>query len=496
MRQTNRWVVSSVSLIGVGFIALSATIPAPAWAEGRKMGEVGTRGLPGAPPSPAQMAAFPQKFDVQGPESASFGFAVTQPGPITVDVQAQGPPVVVALQRLQSAPILQQGSGHVRLTYEVTPQDVQTSVLWAVKIALAHPALPPGGGRVSGTVMVQHPPADEAVARAQATGLAARLSTPRPPDQQARARMDAAFQDFKANFERQQQQRQAAERARNQPIIDQLRARAQVQSRNIESGGEPAEQASASPNEKVGTRGVLGTMGAVKQAPTGPLTMVPTAPPPTPIIDSLNKSQGQPKDQVIITGRNFGKSVGDVIFQLSANAMVPGVVESGGWSDTMIVVDVPDASGLFQFDGGVFIPMGQVQSNTKPFRFIPAQEAREIRWTNDMVLAQPGEGDGQLRSIYHPNKTFLYLGGGSGNDVLFPTSRLKNGWVVQGVWVEPNTDWIQGTQGGVYVADFRPMTDMPFVNARWWFDAFHTSNYQFGVRIVGPRGVPDGIVVP
>jgi hypothetical protein len=76
-------------------------------------GEVGTRGLsqvqepissqPGAQgQSNLQAPTFPQKFDVRGPELASFGFAVTQPGPVTVDVQGQGVPVLVTLQTLGS----------------------------------------------------------------------------------------------------------------------------------------------------------------------------------------------------------------------------------------------------------------------------------------------------------------------------------------------------------------------------------------------------------
>jgi hypothetical protein len=37
---------------------------------------------------------------------------------------------------------------------------------------------------------------------------------------------------------------------------------------------------------------------------------------------------------------------------------------------------------------------------------------------------------------------------------------------------------------------------MPFMNVHWWYDAFNEIRYTFGVNIVGPRGVPDGVAVP
>ena len=108
-------IVGSLSLMTMG-------------ANGRAEDEIGTRGMqppvkqgmPGqsgaSAQANAQMPTFPQKFEVQGPESDTFGFVVTQPGPVVVDVQAQGAPLVVTLQSPGGQPITQPATGNVRTT--------------------------------------------------------------------------------------------------------------------------------------------------------------------------------------------------------------------------------------------------------------------------------------------------------------------------------------------------------------------------------------------
>ena len=490
---------SAIGMLGIGLVCLMIGCAST------ETGDVGSRAVPGMPMKQGQFPTFPQKFDVQGPESNSFGFAVTQPGPVVVDVQSQGPPVIVTLEGPTSQTISQQGSGPVRLTYTVTAQEVQTSVLWSVKIKLVTPTPLPQGGRSSGTVMIQQPPVDHAVAQAQAGALTAqRAARGHQPNPQAQARMDASFQEHKSKFEQEQQQRHVAGRAQAQPVIDQIRnqmsPQGHVRPRGIEEP-QPNETPAQSEGD-VGTRGLRSnqTMSLLQQQPltetpflrsgNTPLTPVPV---PVPTITQLNIGQGQPLQPVIVTGKNFGTQPAEVVFQVGSNTFFSGQVEA--WSDSMIVVDVPDQSGFLQFDGKVYVSIGTVRSNEVPFRFVPAQETREIRWTNDMVLVQPGIAEPVYRDIYHPNTTFLSMGGGAGNDVLFPSTRLKNGWVVQGAW-STTANCLFGACGGVYVADLRPGTDTPFVNMRWWYDAFHSSSYFFGVRIVGPRGVPDGVVMP
>ena len=45
-----------------------------------------------------QEPTWPQAFDAQGPQVHTYGFAVTQPGPIVVSVQAQGAPLSLSVQ--------------------------------------------------------------------------------------------------------------------------------------------------------------------------------------------------------------------------------------------------------------------------------------------------------------------------------------------------------------------------------------------------------------
>lgn len=473
-------------------------------------GDVEGRAVPGPPRMKTgtvpggefQLPSWPQKFDVQGPEADSFGFAVTQPGSVIVDVQATGATVLVTLLRQGTAPVQQQGSRLVRLTYQVTPQDVQKGVLWAVQVRLAQPIPPPPGARASGTVMVQSPLANQAVAQAQANALVTqRQAIRQKPDLQAQAKIDAAFQEHKAKFEQDQQQERAAASAQAQPLINQIRnqmsQQGQVQPREIE---EP--QPSDMPVQGEGDVGIRGlrsnqTMSTIQQQPLtearsqfGGRTPLTPMPAPAPTITQLSIGQGQPLQPVIITGTHFGTQQANVVFVIAPNMGTPGRVEA--WSDTLIVVDVPDQSGLMAYDGKVFVSTAGGNTNEVPFRFVPAQETRLISKTTDMVLAPPN-GSGMGDHVWHgPNDFWETFVGKKGNDVLFPGSRLKNGWTVQTVFAQ---DHGSGSEG-VWVVDWRPATDTPFMNVRWWYDAFNDIRYSFGAYIVGPKDLPDGIAVP
>jgi hypothetical protein len=420
-------------------------------------GEISTRALrqierpmsPGMaalslPRQATQPAEFPQTFQVQGPETSSFGFGVTQPGPIEVTVDSQGPPVSAMLQHVTSAPVTQQGVGQIRLSHTVTPEEVGKSALWVVKVKLVQP-----GTLASGTVMVQHPAADPAVVQAQVTALAQQEAA-----QQARtaaeveAQSRAEFQAFKANFEQQQLQRLAAERVQNQALISRLLPKSGTMIRS---------------------RGL------------------------NPSITRINKNEGQPKSQVIIEGTSFGLG-GEVVFQLGPGITGTGIVEA--WADTVVVVDVPDASGLLPYQGTLAIKVGQTLSNTVPFKFIPILEVREIHSTQgDISVAQPGTVTSSTwDKIEHPNTSFGGLSGSKGNDIFFPTRQLSNGWIVQDIKPKIDPCAYPDCRGG-YVADSRIGTPMAYFNIRWWHEVFVGARYWFSLWIVGPRGVPDGILV-
>ena len=122
-RHGTQAIVAGLALVGLFHIGI-----APVPADDEKPGEVESRGMPqlpmnaGVAPQPeaisqpnAQLPTFPLKFEVQGPEVDSFGFAVTQPGPVMVDVQAQGAPVIVTLQSPGGQPITQRATGNFRM---------------------------------------------------------------------------------------------------------------------------------------------------------------------------------------------------------------------------------------------------------------------------------------------------------------------------------------------------------------------------------------------
>ena len=118
-----------------------------------------------------KLSTFPQKFEVQGDRASVFDFAVTQPGPLTVDVQVQGTPVIVMLQSPGGQPMMQRGIGNLRLNYNVTPADVQRNLFWQVQIRswCEEDCLKAAANqqRSVGSIIVQYPPVDQgAVQRA------------------------------------------------------------------------------------------------------------------------------------------------------------------------------------------------------------------------------------------------------------------------------------------------------------------------------------------
>ena len=230
-----------------------------------------------------------------------------------MEVQSQGAPVIVTLQGPAPQPISQQGAGPVRLTYTVTPQDVQKSLLWRVQIRLAQPAPPEQGGLANGMVNIQYPPVNQAALEQAIQSRAKQRKEPTEQEQQQAAaqngaKIEAAFQQHKAQFDRQQMDRRAALHAQIAPQFDQLQSRmgGQVRPRGIEGGeGTPAEPGASTEGE-IGTRAL--------QMPQKMLKVSPVA--PNPVIASVNVTQGQPGDPVMINGSGFGTG-GEVHFVIA-----------------------------------------------------------------------------------------------------------------------------------------------------------------------------------
>jgi hypothetical protein len=214
-------------------------------------------------------------------------------------------------------------------------------------------------------------------------------------------------------------------------------------------------------------------------------------------------SQGQPGDPVMINGSNFGSGVGEVHFVI-ANGKdkmpAPAI-----WTDTQIFTSVPDETGVLGFNGTVYVKRtaDQKTSNLVPFRFEPTLEIREIRATMDRVLKGPVDQQSPANQIYHETNNFAF--GFKDNDLFFSNTRLRNGWVSDDASIQCNMTPTSGgrnfCEGGAYVWEIKKGTDWPYLNVRWWlnpapFAGFSHMWYGFAMRIIGPMGVPDGLVMP
>jgi hypothetical protein len=460
---------------------------------------------PGQPS--AQLPTFPQKFEVGGPEAISFGFAVTQPGPIVVDVQGQGAPVIVTLQSPGGQPITQQATGNLRLNYNVTPQDVQKSIFWFVQIRLAQPMPPQQGGRAAGTLNVQYPPVNQTAVQQAVQAAAAQRRQPTDQEKaeaaaRAKAQMDAAFQAHKARFEQQQQQRHAALMAAAQPLLAQMQNQTQaggaVRPRGVEEA--PASETPLAPGEDVTSRGLYSGTLLLNPTMVVPNPSIASACVPVPVQPGQPPqcvTQGQPGDPVMITGSNFGTSGGEIHFVIATGKDVAVVLPSGPmWTNTQIFTSVPDASGVVGFNGTVYVKRAtdKVSSNLMLFRFNPLTELRQILCPQerDMILAKITYTNATNCGVYRTNDNWFWSP--QGNDQFYVNSRLTNGWTV----VQPPTVWLSEAMyqaGGAYLADSHVGTDSPYVNARFWVNAgsMQMLFYRISVLIQGPKGVPDGV---
>jgi len=143
----------------------------------------------------------------------------------------------------------------------------------------------------------------------------------------------------------------------------------------------------------------------------------------------------------------------------------------------------------------------KVRSNLLPFRFNPALELREVRWTLDRRVKWPVEPDSSWRptTIAHGNGNPFW--GFKDDDEFFFNMRLKNAWLVDDVGVTCSVPWGNGMcDGNADVAESRRGTDSPYLKVHWWlpaaFGGYKYTYYTYFVRIVGPKGVLDGLVVP
>jgi hypothetical protein len=211
----------------------------------------------------------------------------------------------------------------------------------------------------------------------------------------------------------------------------------------------------------------------------------------------------------MITGSNFGPGLGEIHFVIAPGKDL--VAPAGAiWSDNQIFTSVPDASGLLAFNGQVYIKRAgdQKMSNLVAFRFEPTLELRRFTppWPmpDGFFPRQPAgvyQGAGGciigvagLCLQYYPPSVFE---GAKATDQFYPNTYLKNGWVLDDVGFNS----IACANGCNYLDEKSVGGNRPYFTVRWWVNGGVAggtrSTYMIPwVSIKGPKGVPDGIVMP
>jgi hypothetical protein len=451
-----------------------------------------------APPQPAaapqlQELQWPQSFDLRGLQVRTYGFAVTQPGPIVLDVKSQGAPLDVILQGPIAQPLEQQGPGALRISYVVTPQDVQRGVFWHFMLRLT-PAAAQAGAESSGNVGVQHPPANPQIVQQAAQAFMAQRHVPTAQERAqaasgARAQRDALFNARVAAGEQELVQRRTVIYQNLQPAIDAMR-------RQKAATAQPAAAVPPAPPAQ-------SAAGVSTRALSPERILRPIAPPPTPVIASLSAVEGVPGDGIIITGSGFGITDGEVHFVIGADPSLDKTTTPGVWVNNQIFAVVPDPSvpdpsvGAATYSGVVYVVVGGVKSNLVPFRFDPIIDHRVIRVPADYLLgnfAAPGVIGQPYDVISRWNNNFI--SGAAGDDQFYRHTLLQNGWTVESTPTAYNNNTESG--GGVTMVLGRVGTNSPYTDVFSWVDTAWVSSgifdYAFEIPIRGPRGLPDGVV--
>jgi hypothetical protein len=443
-----------------------------------------------APAQQMQELQWPQSFDLRGLQVRAYGFAVTQPGPIELDVKSQGAPLDVVLQGPIAQPLEQQGSGALRISYVVTPQDVQRGVLWHFMIRLT-PAAAQAGAGSTGSVGVQHPPANLQIVQQAVQTLMAQQHVPSAQERAqagsgVRAQRDAQFKARQAAGEQELVQRRTAIYQNLQPTIDAMR-------RQKAAMAQPAAAvppATSAPG--VNTRAIA------------PERFLRPIAPPSPVIASLSAAEGVPGDGIIITGSGFGSTDGEVHFVIGADPSLDKATIPGVWVNNQIFAVVPDPSvpdpsiGATTYSGVVYVVVGGVKSNFVPFRFDPIIDHRVIRVPADYLLgnfADPGIIGQPYDVIGRWNNN--WISGGSGDDQFYRNTLLQNGWTVESTPIAyPNNP--NQSAGGISMVLGRVGTNSPYTDVFLWVDtewvASGLFDYSIEIPIRGPRGLPDGVV--
>jgi hypothetical protein len=306
--------------------------------------------LAATPLKPADELAtlkWPRSFSLDPGETASFGFPVTQPGPVSAEITWIGGQLNVALvdpagktaapARLQPSP--------ARLAYSVAPADVSKGVIWFIR--LSAPASATGKLAAQGKITVTYPPFDGVKAQAALAQMQARLAgaAKRPPLPQGKTSRLSAAKPAPQDRARQKAQLEAtlqAKMATQMQQVNALRSKtlADLQARTALKINpvtrQPAIPAGSSLAGKLGAKPPLLSNN--------------------PLISEILPAQGFTGDKVVISGFNFRPDPADnkISFyvetdnppQSASLPAVPSSIVQKADKSTTFTVTVPPLSGF------------------------------------------------------------------------------------------------------------------------------------------------------
>ena len=433
----------------------------------------------------AQVTDAPRSFSVTGSDHDSVSFEASAAGPVRVQVQSQGVPVVVAILHPDGRRVERSGTGSFLVDDSSSAADLAKGHIWAVTVRAAT-ATPASNVVASGTLTVSHPPADKAAVQAQ---LAARPAPARPVSMAVTA----------------------PTRKISATEIKTLNG----QMATLSAAAIPAPVPAGSPLINATATVIPGVMMVQATAPAAAPAV------PLPVITGLSVSEASPGTELKISGTNMyppdfppGKMTrtevtqypkAEVHFVLADgvdravlaspheySVPVPGSFGQGRWVQEhyLRIPSMPSPDSV----GSVYIKTADGRiSNRLPFTFHPK--------IVDAALFQPISNgqllDGTLDRSY-PNADLsngrvrrdTYLLGFKGDDTFYSALQLSSVWKV----VSCHVVIAHSMNGGAEVSECRPGTNSPFVKVHWYLDPtlLFSNDVSYGIKIVvrGPEGMP------
>jgi hypothetical protein len=498
-------------------------------------------------PTPSRTPAssvFPRTFELLAGERDGVAFAVTQAGPIRINLESSGGPLVLSLRRPDGRNVERQGSGKLLIEDAATPADIAQGLLWQVGVRPAQTATGLISGQnpqivASGRLDVQAPPADAArvqtvVQSIEAAALQTAMATP------GRAGVDIQAQTRAAQLSRDQTvaRRQASELAKlrsslkpevHAQLDQRIGLRLQGQSLNQAQVMAPMKPVSMAGNLRAANtqallagKGLLGTATSASASTGvtpissggGATASAATAAPPQ--LLNLSTGEGDPGTPISLSGADLGEAPGAVHFIVGNGRDIAAPVTY--WSAQQIVSEVPYADGLPAYDGYVYVKRADgAKTVLRPFRFMPLYDVAVLglpinsqgkidannQRVNDSRITVPGLFTFSSRSTRQDGHEIGGVGqfyiGSAGYDEYYLTSQLKNGWQVESTQLVhfSGNDVISGphpadpNHAGAYIVESRPGSDSPYLKVRWWLDnGFQSLSYGAAITVKRPKNLP------